>query len=70
MTKVRLRGERCNRGRKHGSSQIEEGYEAAVSAAPLIDVDLTRPRELAEALYFDSGTQQLFGWLHRPSGET
>jgi alpha-beta hydrolase superfamily lysophospholipase len=41
-----------------------------VSAAPRFDAHLTRPRELAEAIYFDSEGHQLFGWLHRPAAHT
>lgn len=37
-----------------------------MSADPSIDWQCTRAGELAEALYFDSGEHQLFGWLHRP----
>lgn len=40
-----------------------------MSAAPRVDVHLTRARELPEALYFDSGDHQLFGWLYRPCGQ-
>ena len=37
-----------------------------MSASPRIDLHLSPPSGLAEALYFTSGQRQLFGWLHRP----
>lgn len=35
-----------------------------MSASPVIDSQFTRA-DFAEALYFDSGGHQLFGWMHR-----
>jgi alpha-beta hydrolase superfamily lysophospholipase len=37
-----------------------------MSADPVKAFDCSVTSELAEALYFDSGGQRLFGWLHRP----
>src|ERR1700730_6179538 len=45
-------------------------YPDHMSADPRVEPFRPATSGLAEALYFDSGEQRLFGWLHRSSEAT
>jgi alpha-beta hydrolase superfamily lysophospholipase len=41
-----------------------------MTASLRININLAPTRDLAEAIYFDSGDHTLFGWVHRPCAES